>query len=411
MTGKNDWLLIPNLLDEALARTPAPSCGGGFEDWKRDITGIMCWLRYLSRDAEAVNVCTRWSEEPGITPAQRSNNASLFSSTARYVLSLPPDTAKAYAIGLLYRAPGLVDDIQTGRFGAEYQPTAEQMRQQEAQREARQREFEARQAEQEQATQKQRQKAYADAMRIYGKSNADPDAVSATPYWREKEKAAGFPLPVPEGIRCGSARMFLPVVGPVWWNHALIVPLYVISEYLQLGHVSIELVCGIASPPASRTGDKRGLKGGLRRGAFFPLGLDKARHGEPLVIVEGLMTGIAASLMMGGKLPVICAMSCEFFSSVIDELQIAYPASPFYIIGDVGAGHRKAADLATERGRAEIYAVDLEPCLPEQEGADAFDMLARHGVDNGMVLLRSMFRTARLARGDATVSPSSSVNP
>lgn len=123
------------------------------------------------------------------------------------------------------------------------------------------------------------------------------------------------------------------------------------------------------------------------------------------------MTGIAVSLMTGGKLPIICAMSCEFFSNVIDELQIAYPVSPFYIIGDVGAGHRKAADLATEKGRAEIYAVDLEPCLPEQEGADAFDMLARHGVDNGMVLLRSMFRTARLARGDATVSPSSSVNP
>ena len=33
----------------------------------------------------------------------------------------------------------------------------------------------------------------------------------------------------------------------------------------------------------------------------------------------------------------------------------------------MGAGHRKAADLATEKGRAEIYAVDLEPCLPEQE--------------------------------------------
>lgn len=411
MTGKNDWLLIPNLLDEALARTPAPSCGGGFEIWKRDITGIMCWLRYLSRDAEAVNVCTRWSEEPGITPAQRSNNASLFSSTARYVLSLPPDTAKAYAIGLLYRAPGLVDDIQTGRFGAEYQPTAEQLRQQEAQREARQQEFEARQQEQELATQKQRQKAYADAMRIYGKSSADPDAVRATPYWREKEKAAGFPLPVPEGIRCGSPRMFLPVVGPVYWNRSVIVPLHVISEYLQLGHVSIEVICGTANPPASRTGDKRGLKGGLRQGAFFPINLDKARHNLPLVIVEGLMTGIAVSLMTGGKLPIICAMSCEFFSNVIDELQIAYPVSPFYIIGDVGAGHRKAADLATEKGRAEIYAVDLEPCLPEQEGADAFDMLARHGVDNGMVLLRSMFRTARLARGDATVSPSSSVNP
>jgi hypothetical protein len=135
------------------------------------------------------------------------------------VLSLPPDTAKAYAIGLLYRAPGLVDDIQTGRFGAEYQPTAEQLRQQEAQREARQQEFEARQQEQELATQKQRQKAYADAMRIYGKGNADPDAVRATPYWREKESRRLSP-PVPEGIRCGSVRMFLPVVGPVWWNHA-----------------------------------------------------------------------------------------------------------------------------------------------------------------------------------------------
>lgn len=106
--------------------------------------------------------------------------------------------------------------------------------------------------------------------------------------------------------------MFLPVVGPVYWNNSVIVPLYVISEYLQLGHVSIEAICGTASPPASRTGDKRGLKGGLRQGAFFPINTDKARHNLPLVIVEGLMTGIAVSLMTGGKLPIICAMSCEF---------------------------------------------------------------------------------------------------
>lgn len=96
---------------------------------------------------------------------------------------------------------------------------------------------------------------------------------------------------------------------------------------------------------------------------------------------------------------------------MIDELQIAYPVSPFTssVMWEQGTARPQTSPL--RKRRAEIYAVDLEPCLPEQEGADAFDMLARHGVDNGMVLLRSMFRTARLARGDATVSPSSSVNP
>lgn len=398
---------------EALASVPAPYCDcGQYLEWIKGLTSICCWLSVLNRQSEAADICAQWSESVPLTSAQLAENRQLINATIKDAEKIINDDVREdYAAMFAAREPGLLRRLYMITDGEYAPPSTQPRRQQEAQREARQQEFEARQLEQEQATQKQRQKAYADAMRIYGKGNADPEAVRATPYWCEKEEAAGFPLPVPAGVRCGSARMFLPVVGPVWWNSSVIVPLYVINEHVKLGQASIELICGRPNPPASRTGDKRGLKGGLRQGAFFPIGLDRARHGEPLVIVEGLMTGIAASLMMGGKLPVICAMSCEFFSSVIDELQIAYPASPFYIIGDVGTGHRKAADLATERGRAEIYAVDLEPCLPEQEGADAFDMLARHGVDNGMVLLRSMFRTARLARGDATVSPSSSVNP
>ncbi|HBV5838523.1 TPA: hypothetical protein MD182_005695, partial [Klebsiella pneumoniae] len=193
-------------------------------------------LSVLNRQSEAADICAQWSESVPLTPAQLAENRQLINATIKDAEKIINDDVREdYAAMFAAREPGLLRRLYMITDGEYAPPSTQPRRQQEAQREARQQEFEARQLEQEQATQKQRQKAYADAMRIYGKGNTSPDAVRATPYWREKEKAAGFPLPVPEGIRCGSVRMFLPVVGPIWWNHALIVPLYVISEYLQLG--------------------------------------------------------------------------------------------------------------------------------------------------------------------------------
>lgn len=403
MTGKrndltrSELLELPGLLDEAMARTPAPDCGGSFEEWRQNLTGIMCWLRYLGRDGEAVSLCTRWSESAALTAEQRSNNASIIRSNAAFVGTLSADDVERYACGFMFRSPDLIHWAYTQQ-SRELSP--EVLRQREEQRQQRREELEHQAAEAEAVTMDQRRKAATQEVRILQKATK---AVTASPYWQAKEKAAGIPLPVPEGLQCGDVRMFLPIVGQSYWNNSVIVPLYCVTEALQLGRMSLEVICGASNPAGIPTGTKRGIKGSSRHGAFFPIGLGKTRNDLPLVICEGLMSGIALSLMTGGNLPVICAMSCGNFSAVIDELRMVYQSQPLYIVGDVGVGHEKALELARADRSSLIHAVELEPCLPEQEGADPFDLLARHGVENGRVLLRSMFRSAR---GDATVSPS-----
>lgn len=408
MTGKNsapemtssELLRIPGLFEEAMARTQAPACGGSYEEWLHEMTGIMCWLRYLGRNAEAVAMCEHWSQSVDLTTGERAANVSIIRSNARYVESLSFDDVERYASGFMYRCHGLISAAYKERAGNPYQQTAEEKREAEQQRKLQRQEFERRQANIEQATAKERQKASERSTSMLTKAKKDP---RLSPYWMQKEKAAGLPLPMPADIRCDDVRMFLPVVGQVYWNNSLLVPLYIVGGDLNLCQVSVEIICGTSNPQTSRTGEKRGLKHGRREGVFYPINIDTARNGQPIVICEGVSSGVALSMMTGGKLPIFCAMSCGNFESVLDELRTLYDRSPVFIVGDVGEGHRFAKRLAEGLPNGNLYAVDLEPCLPEQDGADPFDILARHGVENGRALLRSMFRTARGLCGDDTL--------
>ena len=102
-------------------------------------------------------------------------------------------------------------------------------------------------------------------------------------------------------------------------------------------------------------------------------------------------------------------MSCNNFAAVIDELRIVYDHSPIYIVGDVGVGEEIAQSIAEANTRRypPVYSVPLSRCLFE-DGNDPFDLLARHGVDNSRVLLRSLFREARIGRDGTLSGPSSS---
>lgn len=409
MTGKNsapemtssELLRIPGLFEEAMARTQAPACGGSYEEWLHEMTGIMCWLRYLGRNAEAVAMCEHWSQSVDLTAGERAANVSIIRSNARYVESLSFDDVERYASGFMYRCHGLISAAYKERAGNPYQQTAEEKREAEQQQELQRQEFERRRIESEKATAKDRQKASERSTSMLAKAKKDP---RLSPYWQAKEKAAGLPLPMPADIRCDDVRMFLPVVGPVYWNNSLLVPLYIVGGDLNLCQVSVEIICGTSNPQTSRTGEKRGLKHGRREGVFYPINIDKARNGSPIIICEGVVSGIALSMMTGGNLPIFCAMSCVNFVPLLDELSMVYRNFPIFIVGDVGEGYKTALSL-TELPSRNVYAVDLEPCLPEQDGADPFDILARHGIENGRVLLRSMFRTARgLNSGDDTIS-------
>lgn len=393
----SELLRIPGLFEEALDRTSAPACGGGYVEWLHEMTGIMCWLRLLGRSGEAVMTCDQWSRFVDLSAEDIANNTAIIRSNARQVETFSFDDVVRFASGFMFRCPGLISDAYKGQAGRPYSPTAKEKRESAEQRERQRQEFERRQAEIEQATAKDRQKASEKSTAMLAKANKDP---RLSPYWQAKEKAAGLPLPMPSDICCDDVRMFLPVIGPVYWNNSLLVPLYIVGGDLNLCQVSVEIICGTSNPQASRTGEKRGLKHGRREGVFYPINISAARNDSPIVICEGVSSGVALNMMTGGKLPIFCAMSCGNFESVLDELRALYEHSPVFIVGDVGEGHRFAKRLADGLPCSNLYAVDLEPCLPEQDGADPFDILARHGVENGRVLLRSMFRTARGLRGD-----------
>lgn len=260
------------------------------------------------------------------------------------------------------------------------------------------------------ADERQRQIAVRQATQIYNKASLDP---ALSPYWQGKCSAAALPLPLPDDVKAANWRTFEKGASAqgIYWNHSLIIPLYCITEELKLGMRTIEIICGRPNPETelSFMGAKRGLKGAQRGGCFYPLDIDKARHGSPLVICEGFSSGMALSAAMGHALPVFCAMSCNNFAAVIDELRIVYQDCPIYIVGDVGVGEEIAQGIAeanTSR-RPPVYAVPLSRVLFE-DGNDPFDLLARHGVDNSRALLRSLFRESRQGRDGTLSGPSSS---
>ncbi|RWS61048.1 AAA family ATPase [Enterobacter cloacae] len=394
--SKDEYLLWPGVFDEALARVqPAPS----YMEWVQQVRQIACWANIL-RLGDAQAICERWSAS-GVNAA--TADAGLIRSALR-PQSLEKLSPFAMA-GAFLAASGVTAEIRAGRFGS-YQPTAADL----AKREAQRREMEEAHRVALEATNKERQKAAMQANQIYNKASLDP---ALSPYWQAKCSAAALPLPLPDDVKAANWRTFEKGASSkgIFWNHSLIIPLYRVDDELQLGMSTIEIICGRPNPATelSFTGAKRGLKGAQRGGSFYPFNIDKARHGSPLFICEGFTSGLALSLAMGGALPVFCAMSCNNFAAVIDELRIVYDHSPIYIVGDVGVGEEIAQSIAEANTRRypPVYSVPLSRCLFE-DGNDPFDLLARHGVDNSRALLRSLFREARQSRDGTLSGPSSS---
>ncbi|MEF6608650.1 AAA family ATPase [Escherichia coli] len=217
---------------------------------------------------------------------------------------------------------------------------------------------------------------------------------NAALYWKAKERAAERLLPCPDDVKCSDWSTFLPVLGRVWWNESLLVPLYGVNESLRLECMSVEVICGRANPEAAGSlGEKRGLKNAPREGLFYPFDLSSVRSGNPLVICEGFMSGLALSLIIGGKLPVVCAMSVGNFGATVQTLnKFVMGSSPFVLVPDIGG-----QDLAIDQAIPNARVIDLS-AVPGAEGVDGydpFDLLARHGVEMGRKYLRGLFREAR----------------
>ena len=394
--SKDEFLLWPGVFDEALARVlPAPS----YMEWVQQVRQIACWANIL-RLSDAQAICERWSAS-GVNAAPADAGLIRAALRPQSLEKLSPFSMA----GAFLRDSGLIPEINAGRFGS-YQPTTADL----ARREAQRREMEEAHRVALEADERQRQIAIRQATQIYNKASLDP---ALSPYWQGKCSAAALPLPLPDDVKAANWRTFEKGASAqgIYWNHSLIIPLYCITEELKLGMRTIEIICGRPNPETelSFMGAKRGLKGAQRGGCFYPLDIDKARHGSPLVICEGFSSGMALSAAMGHALPVFCAMSCNNFAAVIDELRIVYQDCPIYIVGDVGVGEEIAQGIAeanTSR-RPPVYAVPLSRVLFE-DGNDPFDLLARHGVDNSRALLRSLFREARQSRDGTLSGPSSS---
>ena len=395
-SSKDEYLLWPGVFDEALARVmPAPS----YMEWVQQVRQIACWANIL-RLSDAQAICERWSAS-GVNAAPADAGLIRAALRPQSLEKLSPFSMA----GAFLRDSGIIPEINAGRFGS-YQPTAADL----ARREAQRREMEEAHRVALEADERQRQIAVRQATQIYNKASLDP---AQSPYWQRKCSAAALPLPLPDDVKAANWRTFEKGASAqgIYWNHSLIIPLYCITEELKLGMRTIEIICGRPNPETelSFMGAKRGLKGAQRGGCFYPLDIDKARHGSPLVICEGFSSGMALSAAMGHALPVFCAMSCNNFAAVIDELRIVYQDCPIYIVGDVGVGEEIAQGIAeanTSR-RPPVYAVPLSRVLFE-DGNDPFDLLARHGVDNSRALLRSLFRESRQGRDGTLSGPSSS---
>jgi hypothetical protein len=307
--SKDEYLLWPGVFDEALARVlPAPS----YMEWVQQVRQIACWANIL-RLSDAQAICERWSAS-GVNAAPADAGLIRAALRPQSLEKLSPFSMA----GAFLRDSGLIPEINAGRFGS-YQPTAADL----AKREAQRREMEEAHRVALEADERQRQIAIRQATQIYNKASLDP---ALSPYWQAKCSAAALPLPLPDDVKAANWRTFEKGIQQgIYWNHSLIVPLYRVDDELQLGMSTIEIICGRPNPETelSFTGAKRGLKGAQRGGCFYPFNIDKARHGSPLVICEGFPPAWRC-LAMGHALPVFCAMSCNNFAAVIDELRIVY---------------------------------------------------------------------------------------
>lgn len=130
-----------------------------------------------------------------------------------------------------------------------------------------------------------------------------------------------------------------------------------------------------------RDGRKRFRPGGRKQEAYFPIG--GLEPGDPLLICEGVATGI--TLHMATGYPVACAMDCGNLLPVAKSLRARYPATPIIVCAD--NDHRSPGNPGLTAGKAAAAAVGARCIWPEfPEGSEATDYndLAVNGGEAGL---------------------------
>lgn len=371
---RRDYLFDHAVFAAALARVdPDPSVMG----WLAQARTLACWCELLGLDP--LETCIEWSAR-GVN-AGKDDRKMLVSS-----LRDLDELDRLAAAGAFLRSSGVAADVAAGRIAVR-EPTEDEL----AARSALLVALQERAAAAADKLAKARTEATGKArMLLHRATKTGKNAL----YWQAKERAAERLLPCPDDVKCSDWRTFLPVIGQVYWNSSLLVPLYTVNESLRLECMSVEVICGKANPETSGSlGEKRGLKSAPREGLFYPFDLTSDRKGTPVVICEGFMSGLALSLLIGGKLPVICAMSVGNFRATVQTLnRFLLGESPFFLVPDIGG-----MDLAVDQAIPGARVVDLSgvPGADNTDGYDPFDLLARHGTAMGRKYLRGLFREAR----------------
>ncbi|MCR6198541.1 AAA family ATPase [Escherichia coli] len=371
---RRDYLFDHAVFSAALARVdPDPSVMG----WLAQARTLACWCELLGMDP--LETCVEWSAR-GVN-AGKGDRAMLVSA-----LRDLDELDRLAAAGAFLRSSGVAADVAAGRIAVR-EPSEDEL----AARQAHLVALRERAAAAAEKLTEARIKATGRARMLLHRAKKPGNAAL---YWKAKERAAERLLPCPDDVKCSDWSTFLPVLGRVWWNESLLVPLYGVNESLRLECMSVEVICGRANPEAAGSlGEKRGLKNAPREGLFYPFDLSSVRSGNPLVICEGFMSGLALSLLMGGKLPVICAMSVGNFGATVQSLnKFVMGGHPFVLVPDIGG-----QDLAIDQAIPNARVIDLS-AVPGAEGVDGydpFDLLARHGVEMGRKYLRGLFREAR----------------
>ena len=145
--------------------------------------------------------------------------------------------------------------------------------------------------------------------------------------------------------------------------------LLVVPMYCEAGLVNYQTI--------APDGAKRFRTGGRKKGAYWPVGGLKV--GEPLLVCEGVATGITLYMVTGNA--VACAMDCGNLLPVARSLRARHPGINIVICAD--NDHQTDGNPGITAGKAAAAAVGgrcIWPEFPEgAEGTDFNDLAAIGG--------------------------------
>lgn len=190
-------------------------------------------------------------------------------------------------------------------------------------------------------------------------------------------------------------------------NPQIAVPLYNIDGNFQ----SLQWI--------DKDGNKRFYKDTSTSGAFFPIGLDSLKGGEPILICEGFATGAKIHQLTGR--PTVCAMNCDNISNVTKAFKTSqkYKERQIIIMADNDIETAKAyqarngvtfnpginsGQKAVEAGNAIGY---IAPPFNQEnpEGSDWDDYALTYGDEKASELMNAEIHDAlNTARDTATAT-------